>query len=844
MTLKTYIQNDVLLPRLTKHTVLVVYDPARRYHELCREMADEGHRINVVDASASSLESREAAQAALLVLGQTARPFDSLLIYVPAAPPLSDEDKQGDPFSMYAECGAAFPASDGDEFQSLCLRAKADFPSDIRRIFAETQNPSFEMIDAVGGGAGWPQLQALLQVESARDILFCLLAPSDKQKDALAKQDSWAAEAKTLLQTTLGQVLQTRAKKWPVMAEEIWRFVLFSEFAFDLPVALPDALANVPRARDEAAPLIEDLCERLRNDQRTQGQYIERAATIESDLSLPTACHSITDLGVRDTFAFEERTFFAQAVDAMLRDDADRLRAVLGRQSIWMKRGDNLAQWALLKAGADLVQACQDAERQLPTHSHSQAALLDFYVSGLRDVDHRQRLFEQAAGDHFDSSGELAKVVQRARTVYRKVADLAQNVFVRHLEKGTWPPVGRLANADVFDKLVAPKLQESGRRVALFLVDALRYELGVELHKQLIDDGATELQATYAQLPSVTPVGMASLLPNAGQDLQLTRRADKLVLVLAGQPLANVGQRMDVLRKRYGQRFAEVGLKEFVRDKPSFPDRVELLVIRTNEMDALFESNLETALNSVSKTFQQVRAALHKLRGLGFQDAIIATDHGFYLNTSAQAGDVCEKPAGNWVAVHDRMLLGDGSAHAGSVVLPAQTLGIQGDFAQAALPRAMIAYQAGVHYFHGGASLQEAVLPVIGVRLSSEEKQTGKKPKVTLTYKRGSKRITTRLPVVDISVDGDAEQIALFADEPAVEVLIEAHNKAGEVVGEAKVGGPVNAATRTVSARRGETVQVTLRMDETFEGKFTIKVLDPLTFATFSKLDLETDYTV
>ena len=33
----------------------------------------------------------------------------------------------------------------------------------------------------------------------------------------------------------------------------------------------------------------------------------------------------------------------------------------------------------------------------------------------------------------------------------------------------------------MFDRVVAPKLQESGRRVALLLIDALRYELGVEL---------------------------------------------------------------------------------------------------------------------------------------------------------------------------------------------------------------------------------------------------------------------------------------------------------------------------------------------------------------------------
>jgi hypothetical protein len=33
-------------------------------------------------------------------------------------------------------------------------------------------------------------------------------------------------------------------------------------------------------------------------------------------------------------------------------------------------------------------------------------------------------------------------------------------------------------------------------------------------------------------------------------------------------------------------------------------------------------------------------------------------------------------------------------------------------------------------------------------------------------------------------------------------------------------------------------------MDPDFEGKFTVKALDPTTLTAYSKLDLETDYTV
>jgi len=76
------------------------------------------------------------------------------------------------------------------------------------------------------------------------------------------------------------------------------------------------------------------------------------------------------------------------------------------------------------------------------------------------------------------------------------------------------------------------------------------------------------------------------------------------------------------------------------------------------------------------------------------------------------------------------------------------------------------------------------------------------------------------------------------------EILVEAHDKQGNVVGEIKLGGMVNPATRTLSIKPGQNIAVTLRMDLEFEGSFTVKALDPVTLTTYSKLDLETDYTV
>ena len=84
----------------------------------------------------------------------------------------------------------------------------------------------------------------------------------------------------------------------------------------------------------------------------------------------------------------------------------------------------------------------------------------------------------------------------------------------------------------------------------------------------------------------------------------------------------------------------------------------------------------------------------------------------------------------------------------------------------------------------------------------------------------------------------------MFSQGEDFEILLEAHDKKGNVVGEAKLGGPVNAATGTVSLKPGEQLQITLRMQMEYEGKFTVKALNPTTLTAHDAIDLETDYAV
>lgn len=839
-----FIRDSVIVPRLKQRDCLVVYDPEQRYRELCLALHDE--KCTVVDATESSLESREEALAALRRVGDRKSGNESLLVYVPARPPVTPEQKQVDPFSLYAACGAVFPDSDADGYEALCLRARPDHASAIRRVFERDPQPSFATIDAIGTGTGWPQLKSTLKAESPRDILMGILAPQPAQEAALSAGAVWVPELRDLCKASLGLELKTRARKWDAIADELWRFLLFSEFALGQDGELPPSLAGVPRASVAAGTLVTSLCEQLRSDTRRQATYVQRAQSVEDELDLPGIFSGAEALTPRDTFPFEERRRLAQAVRELEAGNLEAVRGLLANRarSLWQQRDASAAQWALLSGALELMERCDDVERELPDHTTSLADLIDFYTGTLREVDRLQREMEQAVPDLVlhDPTDATAGVAEKARSRYRKLAEKVHKAFVRHLESSGWPLPDRLSNGQVFDRFLAPRLQESGRRVGYVLVDALRYELGVELEKQLRDDGPVELHAAAAALPSITLVGMASLLPGAHSELRLTTDGDNLVPMLGGTPLRTVGERMEVLRRRYGDRFAEMTLTQFLKPRtPAVSDTVHLLVLRSVEIDSQLENNPDSSLPLVPQEIKRVRAALHRLRKQGFEEAIIATDHGFFLNTQAEHGDVCAKPTGNWVCSKDRSLLGQGAGDSHNLVLPAERVGIRGTVVSYACPRSLAPYRNGLRYFHSGASLQELVVPVLVVRLGSPTSHFEQKPQVTLSYKQGTtKRITTRLPAIDVEV----ECADLFATGGVTEFLLEAQDGKGNVVGEARPGDAVNAATGRITLKHGEQVRVTLKMLRDFEGRFTVKAVNPVTLAVYQSLALETDYTV
>src|SRR5262249_23485269 len=156
----------------------------------------------------------------------------------------------------------------------------------------------------------------------------------------------------------------------------------------------------------------------------------------------------------------------------------------------------------------------------------------------------------------------------------------------------------------------------------------------------------------------------------------LTRDGDKLVPSIGDTTINNPEDRLAYVKTVYGDACAMMDLDALIslapakKKKPTVLETARLLIVKTTELDALAEQNPAKARQLIPRILQEIVAGVQKLNNFGFDEAVIATDHGFVLLHGQAAGDTLPKPAGDWLKVKDRSLLGSGSVSPGTVLFP------------------------------------------------------------------------------------------------------------------------------------------------------------------------------
>jgi hypothetical protein len=673
--------SDHLNKVLAARRVLTIFDPERRLAEVARSLADE--RCRIIEVGDDIITAREQALEALAVLGQDPTRSSGLVVYLPRTRPLDQDEVCLDPFTPLALAGGVFPDGAGDGYLALCQRFLPEQAGAIEEMFQHGEPSLLEINSLVAGSDGAPILSGLLKADGTRDLLVRFLCVTAKETKSLKQSPHWRKELQALVNRTLGLTLPESLTSVDELRQLLWRFLLFSEFAADLPVPLPSALTAVPKAAPKYHRFVQDLCATLRDRTSTQRNYEEFANRVAAELGLEAHCSKLDDLGVLDTFAFEERCFLRSFATAVLADELEKAGRIAADRalSFWSRDGARAGEWELAGWCVDVLQTVTDLKQVLKTSApNGVASWVDFQTAHGYRLDTAHLLMEQVAQDWIQEQGPLAEVIARARIAYRDFVDRTARAFQDAVVKEGWPAPGRPRANEIYDQFVRVPWQE-GKRVAYFWIDAFRYDLAKRLAGSASSCHSVTVNTVCAQLPTITKIGMAALLPGAGEDFRVTVEGDGAVPVVKGRALPALPQRLDYIREAVGpNRFAAVELSELLGAKSlDHLNHVEVLVVRTSEIDQLGESNPSYLVGLLPGAVRDLQMALNRLADAGFGAAVLATDHGFCWFNSAASGDAITKPAGKWIEVKNRALLGAGQPNAQVVCMEASQVGIRGE---------------------------------------------------------------------------------------------------------------------------------------------------------------------
>ncbi|WP_371168793.1 BREX-1 system phosphatase PglZ type A [Aliiroseovarius sp. 2305UL8-7] len=272
----------------------------------------------------------------------------------------------------------------------------------------------------------------------------------------------------------------------------------------------------------------------------------------------------------------------------------------------------------------------------------------------------------------------------------------------------------------------AAEYRRRDQKVVVIISDALRYEVAEECLREIrkLNRFDADLKPMISALPSYTQLGMASLLPN--KSLEILEKGSEVTSF--GQSTAGTANRAKILANgRDGDHTKAMKAEDFMNlkgaeGKELFRDN-HVVYIYHNRIDAVgdklqTEDRLpEATEDAVADLIKMVQ----KLTSANFSNIMITADHGFLYQHRPldESSFSVAEPAGEEVLVKNRrFVVGRGLKEAAGLKLwKADQLGLRGNL-DVSIPNSVNRLRvkgSGARFVHGGASLQEIVVPVLRV---------------------------------------------------------------------------------------------------------------------------------
>lgn len=278
---------------------------------------------------------------------------------------------------------------------------------------------------------------------------------------------------------------------------------------------------------------------------------------------------------------------------------------------------------------------------------------------------------------------------------------------------------------DFFEHWVLPFLRKDNK-VCVIISDAMRYEIGVELLNMVRQEDrySAKLEPALSMLPSYTQLGMAALLPN--KTLAIADNETGIVLV-DGQSSQGTANRIKILGQAISQQATACKADELMAlkgdDCRALVRDHDVIYVYHNRIDATGDKreSEERVFEAVEESLQELIRLIKKLTGANANNLLVTSDHGFlYQNRAIDESDFSGVDAkGDQILFRDRrFVLGKGLSEASSLhKFTPEQLGLAGEV-EVQIPKSINRLRlkgSGSRFVHGGASLQEVVIPVLKI---------------------------------------------------------------------------------------------------------------------------------
>jgi uncharacterized protein (TIGR02687 family) len=314
------------------------------------------------------------------------------------------------------------------------------------------------------------------------------------------------------------------------------------------------------------------------------------------------------------------------------------------------------------------------------------------------------------------------------------------------------------------------QLAESDQKVVVIISDALRYECGEELLKEMLVDTKGNANISYMMtgVPSVTHWGMTNLL----SDKPLTLKDGKLRI--EGILTDGTANREKILKinEPSAKAVQYKTLNTLDRDdaRKKYFNEKKVVYIYHNVIDAIgddpkTEMKTFSAINDAIEDLKNLITKVHASFAVG--RVLITSDHGFLFNyNTLPAASFQTAPKGNHLKQSNRYILTtDTKSVSNSFQFNlSDSSTIESDL-KIVTPKAINRYKrqgSGAHFVHGGASLQEMIIPLI--ESTRKRKDIGKK-------------VPFRLMNEELKIVSGALKVKLFQEQP-----VSSDNKTREII--------------------------------------------------------------